>query len=60
MTASQIEHAAVVTGENDQRVVRNAGRLEALHHLADDPVELMDEVAVELRLAASPETASPG
>ena len=56
ITPSQVEHAAVVTGEDDQRVSAQAGLLEAFGHLPDHPVQLLNEVAVELRLARSPGT----
>ena len=36
----------VVAGEDHQRVVRHAESLESAHQLADDPVELEDEVTV--------------
>lgn len=56
--AAEVEHAAVITGDKDKGVVGNAALFEAFHDLADDPVEFVNEVAVDAGLACALKTLS--
>ncbi len=58
--AAEVEHAAVVAGEEDEGVVGDALGLEGLHHFANHPVEFVDEVAVDAALAGALESGSRG
>ena len=51
-----VEHAAVITGKDHQRVVTQSVVFEARENLTDDPVEFMDEVTIESTLAGALKT----
>lgn len=48
---SMVEHPAVVTGQDHERVVAQSILFEAREHLSDDPVKFMDGVTIEPTLA---------
>ena len=49
--SAQVEHAAVVAGENHKRIVGDPFGFEGCHDFADDPVEFMHEVAIDSAIA---------
>ena len=49
---------AVIASENDNRVIGDAEFLQSGQQLADDPVELMNEITVRSGLTSSPGTAA--
>ena len=57
---AEVKHTAVIAGEEDEGVVGDSLRLERLHHFADHPVELVDEVAVDAALAGALESRRRG
>lgn len=54
--SAEIDHAAVVAGEEDQGVFGQIFRFEGVEDFADDPVEFVDEVAVASGLAGALES----
>ena len=50
IASSKIQHASIVAGENDERVFAQALLLEAPGHFPYHPVQLLNEVAIELRI----------
>ena len=54
--AAVIEHPAVVTGKDDQRIVRDTFLFKRRHDLANDPVQLVDEVTIQAALTGSLKT----
>ena len=46
-----VEHPSIVARENQKRVVGNLGFGQHVHHLANDPVQLVNKIAVSSRLA---------
>ena len=51
----RLEHAAVVAGENHERVLGDAELVERVEHAADAAVEFLNPIAVETRLALARE-----
>ena len=54
--SAEVEHATVVAGEDDQRVVSQSVVFETRKNLTDDPVELVDEVTVKATLTRALKT----
>ncbi len=54
--ARPIQHAAVIAGDHDKRVVAQSGFVERAQKLADHPIELMQKIAVRSTRARSDKT----
>ena len=50
-----VEHASIVASENDKRIVCQLSFIEGSEDLTDNPVEFVDEVAVEPAIARTDE-----
>ena len=51
--STDIEHAAIVAGEDHQRVVGDFLLVKRVHHFADNPVQFVNKVAVRTAAAGA-------